>query len=365
MKNRNIKRRSFLKATATAGIAYSVFPSPAISKNRLKWKMVTTWPKNFPGVGTTAEKIAQSITKASDGRLEIKVYGAGEIVPAYEVFDAVRQGTAEMGHGWSGYWISKNPGLAYFGGIPGGLSPSEQSAWALYGGGLKLWEELLDPYGIQPFQGGIVQTEMFGWYKKALYTIEDLQGLKIRMSGLAAEVLNRMGATTVNIPGGEVMSSFQSGVVDAVEWGGPWMDLAFGFPKIAKICYGPGIHSPGSNLELLVNKDLYKKLPSDLKEIIRVAASNANTQSYGEFIYRNALSFQIVKSKHNVEYKILPESIIKEFLKISKQVVIENAEKDPLAMKVHQSYQDFLKKSIDITKFQELGYLNARNLANS
>jgi TRAP-type mannitol/chloroaromatic compound transport system substrate-binding protein len=143
------------------------------------------------------------------------------------------------------------------------------------------------------------------------------------------------------------------------------MDLAFGFPKIAKICYGPGIHSPGSNLELLVNKDLYKKLPSDLKEIIRVAASNANTQSYGEFIYRNALSFQIVTNKHKVEYKILPESIIKEFLKISKQVVIENAEKDPLAMKVHQSYQDFLKKSIDITKFQELGYLNARNLANS
>jgi TRAP-type mannitol/chloroaromatic compound transport system substrate-binding protein len=185
------------------------------------------------------------------------------------------------------------------------------------------------------------------------------------MSGLAAEVLNRMGATTVNIPGGEVMSSFQSGVVDAVEWGGPWMDLAFGFPKIAKICYGPGIHSPGSNLELLVNKDLYKKLPSDLKEIIRIAASNANTQSYGEFIYRNALSFQIVTNKHKVEYKILPENIIKEFLKISKQVVIENAEKDPLAMRVHQSYQDFLKKSIDITKFQELGYLNARNLANS
>ena len=234
---KNQSRRKFLTALPLATFAAceksetQKISSPQI-RSQINWKMVTTWPKNFPGVGTTAEKIAQSINKASDGRLEIKVYGAGEIVPAYEVFDAVRQGTAEMGHGWSGYWISKNPGLAYFGGIPGGLSPSEQSAWALYGGGLELWEELLDPYGIKPFQGGIVQTEMFGWYKKALNSTEDLKGLKIRMSGLAAEVLNRMGATTVNIPGGEVMSSFQSGVVDAVEWGGPWMDLAFGLSLI-------------------------------------------------------------------------------------------------------------------------------------
>ena len=250
--------------------------STFISKNIIQLRMATTWPKNFPGVGTTAEKVAETITKASDGRLEIKVYGSGEIVPAYEVFDAVRQGTVEMGHGWAGYWISKNPGLAYFGGIPGGLSPSEQSSWIMHGGGQKLWEEAMEPYGMQPFQAGIVQSEMFGWYKKTLNSLEDLKGLKIRMAGLANEILNRMGATAVNIPGGEVMSSFQSGVVDAVEWGGPWMDLAFGFPKIAKICYGPGIHSPGSMNEMLINKDLYNNLPNDLKEIKKKSANSAN-----------------------------------------------------------------------------------------
>ncbi len=337
----------------------------SISKNIMQLRMATTWPKNFPGVGTTAEKVAEAITKASDGRLEIKVYGSGEMVPAYEVFDAVRQGTVEMGHGWPGYWISKNPGLAYFGGIPGGLSPSEQSAWIMHGGGQKLWEELLEPYGIQPFQAGIVQSEMFGWYKKTLNSLEDLQGLKIRMAGLPNEILNRMGATAVNIPGGEVMSSFQSGVVDAVEWGGPWMDLAFGFPKIAKICYGPGIHSPGSMNEMLINKQLFNNLPNDLKEIIRISANNVNNDSYNEYINRNAISYQIIVKEHDVKFKILPLDIMKEFLKVAKEVVQDNAEKDPAAMKIHLNYQDFLKKAIDITKYQELGYLNAREMANN
>ncbi len=353
------------KEDIKGGTPSSPEKSASISKNIIQLRMATTWPKNFPGVGTTAEKVAEAITKASDGRLEIKVYGSGEIVPAYEVFDAVRQGTVEMGHGWPGYWISKNPGLAYFGGIPGGLSPSEQSSWIMHGGGQKLWEDLLDPYGIQPFQAGIVQSEMFGWYKKTLNSLEDLQGLKIRMAGLPNEILNRMGATAVNIPGGEVMSSFQSGVVDAVEWGGPWMDLAFGFPKIAKICYGPGIHSPGSMNEMLINKDLYNSFPNDLKEIIKTSANSANNDSYNEYIYRNAISYQTIVNDHNVEFKIIPMDIMKEFLKVAKEVVQDNAEKDPEAMKIHLHYQDFLTKAIEVTKYQESGYLKAREMSNN
>jgi TRAP-type mannitol/chloroaromatic compound transport system substrate-binding protein len=379
-KNNKFNRRKILigaSALTTAGLLISCKEnikggtpskpesSTSISKNIIQLRMATTWPKNFPGVGTTAEKVAETITQASDGRLEIKVYGSGEIVPAYEVFDAVRQGTVEMGHGWPGYWISKNPGLAYFGGIPGGLSPSEQSSWIMHGGGQKLWEEAMEPYGIQPFQAGIVQSEMFGWYKKTLNSLEDLQGLKIRMAGLPNEILNRMGATAVNIPGGEVMSSFQSGVVDAVEWGGPWMDLAFGFPKIAKICYGPGIHSPGSMNEMLINKELYNNFPNDLRNIIKTSANSANNESYNEYIYRNAISYQTIVKEHDVEFKTLPMDIMKEFLKVAKEVVQDNAEKDPIAMKIHLHYQDFLKKAIDVTKYQESGYLQAREMANN
>ena len=379
-KNNKFNRRKILigaSALTTAGLLISCKEnvkggtpskpenSTYISKNIIQLRMATTWPKNFPGVGTTAEKVAETITKASDGRLEIKVYGSGEIVPAYEVFDAVRQGTVEMGHGWAGYWISKNPGLAYFGGIPGGLSPSEQSSWIMHGGGQKLWEEILEPYGMQPFQAGIVQSEMFGWYKKTLNSLEDLKGLKIRMAGLSNEILNRMGATAVNIPGGEVMSSFQSGVVDAVEWGGPWMDLAFGFPKIAKICYGPGIHSPGAMNEMLINRDLYNNLPNDLKAIIKTSANSANNESYNEYIYRNAISYQTIINDHDVEFKTLPMDIMKEFLKVAKEVVQDNAEKNPEAMKIHMHYQDFLKKAIDVTKYQESGYLQAREMASN
>ena len=206
---------------------------------------------------------------------------------------------------------------------------------------------------------------MFGWYKKTLNSLEDLQGLKIRMAGLPNEILNRMGATAVNIPGGEVMSSFQSGVVDAVEWGGPWMDLAFGFPKIAKICYGPGIHSPGSMNEMLINKELYNNFPNDLRNIIKTSANSANSESYNEYIYRNAISYQTIVQEHDVEFKTLPMDIMKEFLKVAKEVVQDNAEKDPIAMKIHLHYQDFLKKAIDVTKYQESGYLQAREMANN
>ena len=143
------------------------------------------------------------------------------------------------------------------------------------------------------------------------------------------------------------------------------MDLAFGFPKIANICYGPGIHSPGSMNEVLINKEEYHKLTDDIKEIIRIAANNANTQSYGEYINRNAISFQKMIKEHDVKFKILPMDIIKEFLRVAKEVVIDNAKKDPVAMKVHTHYQEFLKKAIDITKYQELGYLNAREMANN
>ena len=357
---KKLLRRSVLKASVLGGIAASTFPNPAISKRRHRFKMVTCFPKKFPGLGMTAERIADDIFQLSEGRIEVKVYGAGEIVPAYEVFDAVREGVAELGYGWDGYWISKHSGAAYFGGVPGGLTPSEQVSWILYGGGSKLWDELWMPFGIKPFLAGVNQTEMFGWYKNPLNSLSDLKGLKIRMAGLPSEILNRMGATAVNIPGGEIMSSFQSGVVDAVEWGGPWMDLAFGFPKICKICYAPGIHSPDSSLALYVNKDIFDSLSEDLKKIIQVAAEKSTPHLYGEIMYYNAQSFEVITNKHKVDYKLLPKDIVRDFLKIGEDVVNENAEKDPFSKKVYLSYKSFLDQSKNITLYQEQGYLNSR-----
>ena len=357
----SIKRRSLLKGGAVAAAAVaSSFPAPAISQNRKRWKMITCWPKNFPGLGTTANAIGEQITKMSEGRLEVKVYGAGEIVPAFELFDAVREGIAEMGHGWDGYWVAKHPGAPFFGGVPNGLAGHEQVAWIHWGGGHELWDEMWSDFGVRSFVSGASPPSYFGWYNKEVNSLSDLKGMKIRMAGLPGEVLNRMGATSVNMPGGEIMSSLQSGVVDAVEWGNAWADLAFGFYKIAKYCYLPGIHEPGPNQSLTVNNDAYDSLSDDLKEIVKVAANNGTMRLYSENVYHNADSHQTLLEK-GVEFRMFPDDVVSTFLSTSLDVLYDTAAKDPHAMKVYESYMDFRKRALPASEKDMLAYLSARS----
>jgi TRAP-type mannitol/chloroaromatic compound transport system substrate-binding protein len=357
-----VKRRTFLKAGAVGALAAaSTFPKPALSQGRLRWKMVTCWPKNFPGLGMTANQIGDQITKMSDGRLEVKVYGAGELVPAFEVFDAVREGIAELSHGWDGYWINKHPGAAFYGGVPNGLGPHEQVAWIQHGGGQALWEEMYADFNIQPFVAGVNPPSMFGWYSHEIGSLDGLKALKIRMAGLPGEVLSRLGATSVNLPGGEIMSALQAGVVDAVEWGGAWMDLAFGFQKIAKLCYWPGIHEPGASNSMLANRESYESLPDDLKEIIKVASHNGVNRLYAESTHQNAVSYEVLQQKHGVQFKRLPDDVIEAFLKVSLEVIRETAEKDPHAMRIHENFMEFRRRATNIAPTVELGYLGARS----
>ena len=356
-----VHRRTFIKAGAAGALAASAFPAPAISQGRLRWKMITCWPKNFPGLGMAANEVAEQITTMSDGRLEVKVYGAGEIVPAFEVFDAVRGGIAEMGHGWDGYWIAKHPGAPFYGGVPNGLGPHEQVAWIHYGGGQELWDEMYADFGLRPFVSGVNPPSMFGWYTREVNSLEDMRGLKIRMAGLPGEVLNRLGATSVNMPGGEIMSSLQAGVVDAVEWGGAWSDLAFGFQKIAKLCYWPGIHEPGASNSLLVGREAWESLTPDLQEMVRIASQHATGRLYSESTHQNAVSFQTLQDKHGVQFKRLPDDVIAAFLQTSLDVLRETGEKDPLARRIHDSYMAFRARATVIAPTVELGYLGARS----
>lgn len=357
-----LDRRTIIKGGAAGALAAaSTFPKPAISQDRKRWRMVTCWPKNFPGLGMTANQIGDQITQMSGGRLEVKVFGAGEIVPAFEMFDAVRGGIAELGHGWDGYWINKHPGAPFFGGVPNGLGPHEQLAWIRYGGGQELWDEMYADFGLRSFVAGLNQPSLFGWYTREVNSLDDLRGLKIRMAGLPGEVLNRMGVTSVNMPGGEIMSALQSGVVDAVEWGGPWTDLAFGFQKIAQIAYYPGIHEPGASNALTINRDAFDSLDSELQEIVKVAAHNGVTRMYSESTHQNGISFEVLQQKHNVQFKRLPEDVIDEFLQISLEVVSETAAKDPLAQRIHDSYMEFRRRAANIAPTVELGYFDARS----
>ena len=357
-----IERRAFLKAGGAGALAASAFPKPALSQGRLRWKMITCWPKNFPGLGMTANDVGDRITAMSGGRLEVKVYGAGEIVPAFEVFDAVRGGIAEMGHGWDGYWIAKHPGAPFYGGVPNGLGPHEQVAWIQYGGGQALWDEMYADFDLRPFLSGVNPPSMFGWYRREIESLADIRGLNIRMAGLPGEVLNRMGATSINMPGGEIMSSLQSGAVDAVEWGGAWSDLAFGFHKIAKLCYWPGIHEPGASNSLLVARGAYESLPRDLQEIVRIAAHSGTARLYSESTHQNAVSYRRLREEHGVRFLRLPDDVIAAFLRTSLDVVRETGERDPLARRILESFMAFRERAVNIAPTVELGYLGARSV---
>lgn len=325
-----------------------------------QWRMVTTWPKDFPGLGTTAQEFANMVEAMSGGRLQIRVYGAGEIVPAMGVFDAVSDGSAEMGHGGSYYWRGKAPAAQFFTTIPFGMNAQEMNAWLHHGGGLELWREVYAPFNIIPFPGGNTGIQMAGWFNKEINSIEDLRGLKMRIPGLAGDVFNRAGGSSVNIPGGELYTSLQTGVIDAAEWVGPSNDQAFGFDQIARYYYYPGWQEPGSTLELLVNKPAFEALPDDLQAIVTHAARAANQDMLDQYTARNPRALNDMVAKEGTELRRLPEDVIQRLYDISRELFEQQAEEDPLFRKVWDSYRTFLADVTDYHKITEHTYYDIR-----
>ena len=356
-----MKRRNFLKKTIGIGTvaAASTLSAPAIAKGRIKWKMLTTWPKNFPGLGTGAQRIADSITAMSEGQLTVKLFAAGELVPAFECFDAVRQETAQMSHGMSYYWINKNKSTPFFAAVPGGLTAQEHNAWIHYGGGQDLWDELYGEFDVKGFLGGNTGVQMGGWFNKEIKSLNDFKGLKMRMPGLGAEVINRMGATAVSLPGGEIMPALQSGAIDATEWVGPWNDLAFGFYKVANNYYGPGFHEPGSHTECIVNKKAFNALPIHLQKIVEHACISENNRMLSEFTYANNVS-QVKLIELGVNIQNFPNDVYTEMFKISEEVVAETANEGDINKRIYNSWSKFKKEAKERGAFAEQGYMNRR-----
>ncbi len=359
-----MRRREFIKKVGAGGLALGAGVAPleqARAAPEFKWKMVTTWPKNFPGLGTGANKLAELIGEMSGGRIQVKVYGATELVPALEVFDAVSRGTAEMGHGAAYYWKGKSEAAQFFSTVPFGLTAQEINGWFYYGGGLELWQELYAPFGLIPAPAGNSGVQMGGWFNKEIKGVEDLKGLKMRIPGLGGEVLSRAGGTAVNLPGGELFTALQSGVIDATEWVGPYNDLAFGLYKAAKYYYYPGWHEPGSCLEAMINKKAFEALPKDLQSIVLNACKVINLDMLSEFTARNPGALQTLIEKHGVELRRFPDDVVQKLRTISQQVVAEIAQKDEFSKKVYGSYERFLQQSRQYSGVSELAYLLARD----
>ena len=326
-----------------------------------KWRLVTSWPKNYPGLGMAPEKIANLVEEMSNGQMQITVYGAGEQVPAFGVFDAVSSGSHQMGHSGGYFWKGKVPAAQFFTSVPFGLTADEINAWVNRGGGLELWREIYEPFNIYPIPAGNTGTQMFGWFNKEINSLEDVKGLKMRIPGIGGEVLKEAGGIPVTLPGGELFTALQTGVIDATEWVGPYNDLTFGFHQAAKYYYYPGWHEPGPMLELLINMDAWNSLPKHLQVIIETATKAVNQDTLDEYLARNNQALTELVEVHGVELRKLPDDVIEEFRAISNEILSDLAEEDEVIGKVYDSYIEFKNNVTEYHKISEDSFIEARN----
>ena len=326
-----------------------------------KWRLVTSWPKNYPGLGMAPERIANLVEEMSNGQMQITVYGAGEQVPAFGVFDAVSSGSHQMGHSGGYFWKGKVPAAQFFTSVPFGLTADEINAWVNRGGGLELWREIYEPFNIYPIPAGNTGTQMFGWFNKEINSLEDVRGLKMRIPGIGGEVLKEAGGIPVTLPGGELFTALQTGVIDATEWVGPYNDLTFGFHQAAKYYYYPGWHEPGPMLELLINMDAWNSLPKHLQVIIETATKAVNQDTLDEYLARNNQALTELIEVHGVELRKLPDDVIEEFRAISNEILRDLAKEDEVIAKGYDSYIEFKNNVTEYHKISEDSFIEARN----
>jgi len=330
-----------------------------LSDQKFEWKMVTTWPPNFPVLGEGCNLFADWVREMSGGRLDIKVYGGGEFVPSLEAFEAVSNGAADIGHGAAYYWAGKAPAAQFFASVPFGMNAQQHNAWILCGGGMELWKELYGQFNLIPMLAGNTGVQMGGWFKKEINTIEDFQGLKMRMPGLGGKVLNKAGGAPVLIAGGEIYTSLERGVIDATEWIGPYHDYKMGFHEIAKYYYSPGWHEAGTALECFINKDRYEELPSDLQAILQTASLRLNMWMLSEFEAKNTIYLKKIQATGKVEIRKFSDEVLQELRGHAEDILQELADSDPFAKRTYASFQSFKRQATEWSELTEKVFYNS------
>ena len=386
-----MERRSFLKKSAAlgagtiaAGAVASCSPSSvdpnsgtyknagaskntggnANSRASIDLKMVTTWPKNFPGLGTRAEEFARDIEIATNGRIRIRVYAADEMVPALQAFDAVSQGNADIYHGPDYYWQGKHIMFNFFGAVPFGLSATEMTQWLQYGGGQALWDELAADFNVKPMLCNATGMQMGGWFNKEINSVEDFQGLKMRIPGFGGEIITRMGGTPVTLPGGEIFLSLSQGNIDATEWIGPWNDLALGFHQVSEYYYTSAYHEPSASVCAGWNLDVWNDLDPSERKIIEALAEMHYARSLAEFNARNANALRQLVNDHGVKLRQFPQEVMKALADVAADIAADMGRTDDISTRIYNSYMTTLSEVKEWNGVADEPYFAARRLSD-
>ncbi len=334
-----MKRRKFLKKSAVfTGAVGAGVAAPSIVQARTEMSIVSTWPRDFPGLGTSAQRLAARITELTGGRIRTRYYASGEKVGAFDSFDAAASGNAEAYIGVDYYWKGKHPGWAFFAAVPFGLTYTEMDAWMKYAGGQELHDELGRQFAIKPWPCGNTGVQMGGWFNKEISSIDDFKGLKMRIPGLGGDVISKLGASPVSLPGSQIFENLVSGAVDATEWVGPYNDYFMKFYEAAKYYYYPGMHEPGGQLTLGVNLRWWDKLSKSEQAIIQTACNEENARQMAETNANNSLYLAKLIDDHGVKLRQFDDDIFDGFGEAAAEVMAEVRQHDPLTQKIHDSF---------------------------
>ena len=359
-------RRKLLKGAvvgaASAAAATVVAPAMAASHaKKMKINMVSTWPRDFPGLGTGAQRFAERVNQMSGGSMEIKYYAAGERVKAFDSFDEVASGNSQIYHGAEYYWKGKHPGYAYFTSVPFGLTYTEMNAWIRFGGGQELWDKLAGSFGLKALMCGNTGVQMGGWFRKEMNSADDFKGLKMRIPGLGGDVLSKLGASPVTLPGGQIYENLTSGAIDATEWVGPWNDKIMKFYEAAKYYYYPGMHEPGAMLAIGMNKKWWDGLSKAQQGIIEAAASAENDVMMSEYNAKNGESLASLIKEHGVKLRAFSDDIYDSFGEAADKVFADVKKHSPLAKEIHESFEAARAVIGCWAKISDQDYVQQRN----
>lgn len=358
-----LPRRALLSAGAAATGA--LLATPALSQNQRRWRMATAWPKNLPGPGVSAQRIADRIGALSDERLTVELFAAGELVPAFGVFDAVATGAVEIGHAASVFWTSKMRAAALFTAAPFGLTPWEHLAWIEAGDGQAAWQTLYAPFGVRPYLGGNTGPSLGGWFRRPLAGLDDLKGLKMRIAGLGAETLQALGVSPQSLAPGEIVTALQTGVVDGAEFASPSADYALGLSKAAAIGYAPGFHEPNGASEALINDGAWSALPADLQAIVAAACREEHAMGLAESERTNAAALERIAGDDGAQVARWPSDVIAAAGPAALAALAALAEEGPAAAAALTSWRAARDRAVQTASASYAPFLAARAAALS